>query len=617
METIKKNSKVLYNKMVCVVKAIVNFREFEIMLPDKTKMVVHIDSIDSIEGITGIDLDSVSEDQWTKAKKRKSIISTLLSLEKRNENDVKKVAKTEGVGQASIYRWLKQYEDSGNLLSSLIPKERSGGKGISRVDSQTDQIINEVIHSYFLTSQKQTISKTHVEIVRICKNKKIDEPSLGTVRNRINALTERQRLEKRHGKQAASNRFDPKLSSIPGATHPLALVQIDHTKLDIIVIDQHNKKPIGRPWLTLAIDVYSRMVVGYYLSFDAPSILNTGICIANSMLSKDSLLSKFEIEAEWPCWGKIGTIHTDNGKDFRSGAIKRACEQYNINTEFRPLGKPHFGGHIERLLGTVLKELHSIPGTTFEKIGNRRNYDSSKMAILSLDELEKWILIFITKIYHIRVHKNLGTSPLLKYKEGLLGSDEVEGIGVPERISDEKKLYIDFLPTFERTIQDYGIVLDHVYYYSDVLRKYINAVERPYLNAVKQVKKAFVFRRDPRSIRKIYFYDPNIKQYFEIPYRDMNLPDITIWELKASIKRLKIKAEDIDEAAIFRAYNDMRQIESEAIKSKRAHSRKQATESKPKTETQESFDEIILSEEEKAFSQIDFNNLKTLRIDGE
>jgi hypothetical protein len=38
----------------------------------------------------------------------------------------------------------------------------------------------------------------------------------------------------------------------------LDFVQIDHTKVDVIVVDEQQRLPIGRSWITLAIDGYSR-----------------------------------------------------------------------------------------------------------------------------------------------------------------------------------------------------------------------------------------------------------------------------------------------------------------------------------------------------------------------
>src|SRR5215471_20098288 len=45
-----------------------------------------------------------------------------------------------------------------------------------------------------------------------------------------------------------------------------APVQIDHTEIDIIVVDELARTPLpGRPWLTLAIDVFSRVVTGLHV----------------------------------------------------------------------------------------------------------------------------------------------------------------------------------------------------------------------------------------------------------------------------------------------------------------------------------------------------------------
>jgi len=42
------------------------------------------------------------------------------------------------------------------------------------------------------------------------------------------------------------------------ASKILEQLQIDHTGIDLIVVDERERQPIGRPCLTVAIDVYSR-----------------------------------------------------------------------------------------------------------------------------------------------------------------------------------------------------------------------------------------------------------------------------------------------------------------------------------------------------------------------
>lgn len=81
-------------------------------------------------------------------------------------------------------------------------------------------------------------------------------------------------------------------------------MQIDHTPLDVIVVDEVHRKPIGRPYLTLAIDVYSRMVAGLYVTLDAPSATSVAMCISHAMNTKNEYLRELGVEGDWPVWGR-------------------------------------------------------------------------------------------------------------------------------------------------------------------------------------------------------------------------------------------------------------------------------------------------------------------------
>ena len=78
----------------------------------------------------------------------------------------------------------------------------------------------------------------------------------------------------------------------PRGNFPLELVQIDHTPLDLDLVDEENRESIGRAYLTLGIDVFSRMIMGFYISYEAPSFFNTGQCILNMIMPKDDFLKQ-------------------------------------------------------------------------------------------------------------------------------------------------------------------------------------------------------------------------------------------------------------------------------------------------------------------------------------
>lgn len=510
------------------------------------------------------DIAILTEKQWDEARRRHSII--LPVLEKRGDAEIVKNVSTENsIGPATIYRWVKLYEEYGTI-ASLLGKEKPGGRGSGRLAEEQETIVAEVITKSYLSSSRHSIKKTIRDVKMRFDEMQIPAPHDNTIRNRIKSLSEEQVLRKRIGEKEANFKFNPSLGSFPGGEYPYAVVQIDHTKVDLILVNEHTRKTYKRPWLTVAIDVFSRMIVGFNLSFDPPGALGTGLCIAHSILPKELWLNSIGVEASWPCWGLMNTIHADNAKEFRGNMLRRACENYGINLEFRPLTKPNYGAHIERLLGTFMKEIHDLPGTTFSSVAERGNYPSEKLAAMSISEFEKWLTYYITTVYHKNIHSSLGMSPEEKMNEGVFGTSDSPGVGSRPRIIDEKKLRLDFMPYVERTVQEYGVMIDHIFYYSDMLRRYVHAKDG-------RQKKKFLFRRDPRNISFIQFYEPDEKKYYKIPYRDLTLPPVSIWEVRGLIRRLVKNGREVNQENIFKAFRMLDDITANAVKKTRKQQR--------------------------------------------
>lgn len=501
----------------------------------------------------------VDDEDWRVAQERFEAIRPLLDPRGRKRSDVEARAAETGRHANTLYKWIVMYESQGRI-TALIPRERKD-KGTVKLLPEIEAIIKSVIEDEYLTRQSKSVVKVCQVVRSRCLNAKLEPPHNNTVRNRIAKLSDELKLAKRRGRKVADQQYSPIEGSFPGADYPLSVVQIDHTKLDVILVDDVHRRPIGRPWITLAIEVFSRMVAGFYVSFDPPGALSTGLCLAHGILPKDEWLAKNEVGTDWPLWGLPAKVHADNAKEFRGSMLQRACKQYGIDLEWRPVARPHFGGHIERLLGTLLQEIHSLPGTTFSNTKARGDYDSDGNAVMTLNEFERWLATYIVEVYHQRAHSSLGMSPVSKLKEGVFGCSTKPGTGLPPKIVDETRLRLDFMPFVERTVQDYGVVIDDIHYYHDVLRHWINATEP----GKAKVRRKFMFRRDPRDISTIWFYDPELMTYYPIPYRDTSHPPISIWELNEAKGMVQGAGSDEDtERAIFHAYDRMRQIEEEA-----------------------------------------------------
>lgn len=510
------------------------------------------------------DLERIPDHDWQIANQRLEIILPLLGKTDRNRAEVEERAASFNLHVNTVYKWISAYQETG-LLTSLMPKTRSD-KGAQRLDLLVEDVIKAVIEEFFLTPQRMPISKVCAEVRNRCLRSNVTPPHPNTVRNRITAISQSLQLTKRASRRAAEQKFSPIEGSFPGADWPLAVVQIDHTKIDLILVDDVHRRPIGRPWLTLAIDVFSRMVTGFYVSFDPPGALSVGLCIAHSALAKEPWLLRTEVDGEWPVWGLPRTFHVDNAREFRGQMLDRACQQYGINIEWRPVARPHFGSHIERLLGTLAREIHTLPGTTFSNPAERGDYPSEQRAVMTLREFETWLTTFVVQVYHRRVHSMLGVSPFEKFQQGILGTATRPGTGLPARVADEQRLRLDFLPYKERTIQNYGVVIDEIHYYHDVLRAWINAPDPVH----PRHKRKFLFRFDPRDLSVIWFWDPVLNAHFPIPYRDTSHPPVSIWELKEMSRVVESSKQPMDERALFEAYDRMRTIEQEAASNTKA-----------------------------------------------
>jgi putative transposase len=504
------------------------------------------------------DLAELDDRDWVEARRRLDLIGPILEKARLPRSVMAERAREGGVEVTTLYRWARAFRTTG-LLSSLLPYKPVGGRGKSRLEPTVEQIVLQTIEEHFLTPQQRSIQSTAAEVARRCREGQLSVPHAGTIRARIVALPLRERLSRRSHRKAALDRFAPRPGVLDEAQRPLDFVQIDHTKLDVIVVDEEQRLPIGRPWITLTIDVYSRMVLGFYISLDPPGAIATGLCIAHAALPKETWLAKRGIVGSWPCWGFPARIHLDNAKEFHGEMLRRACEQYGITLEYRPVAQPHMGGHIERLLGTLLRALHELPGATFSSPLHRGSYDSEAQAAMTLGELERWLTEYIVGVYHAKRHRGIGTSPLQRWTTGVFGDEQGSGTGAIDRPTNEERIRLDFMPFVERTVQAYGIAIDGIHYYSDVLRRFVGATENGR-------RRSFLFRRDPRDISSVYFWDPELQRYSTIPYRNTTYPPMSIWELRELRRKLQETGRSrVDEAAIFAAYGRLREREAQAV----------------------------------------------------
>lgn len=601
-------SKVYFENEAFKIVRAVNFSTVSIRAVEDENKIINVPIADlHLESkAEKVYVDHYTDEEWSEAKERYEAIKSLVFRNK-SRAAVEAVANSVGKSVTTIYGWIKTYEQS-EQISSLVSNTKGRGRSGSRLDGVVDKIINDVLEELYLTKQKTGFSKIAMQINKECKRLGLKPPHDNTIRNRIKAIDPKLAMKKREGYKKAHKEFSNFEGEFPEGNYPLEVFQVDHTPLDIMVVDSTFRKPIGRPYLTLAIDVYSRMIAGIYVSLQAPGYFNVSQCLYNAFLPKEKFLRQYGVEGAWNVFGLPRQIAVDNGKDLVGADMQRVCDEFGITLLKRPVARPQFGAHVERVLGTINKAIHDLPGTTFSNVNEKGEYDSVKNATFTLEEITHWLVEYIVNVYHKRVHHGLGMTPERKYEIGIFGDDENPGTGIlPSIIENEEEIRVVLLPTFYRTVQKDGITLDGITYYSDVLRTWINRKDD------KGNKLKFKIKRDPLDIQKLYFYDPQLNEYFELHYRRLNAPKMTLWDLYAAKRYLKEnRISDVNEEDIFDAYERLTEIEQRAKEKTKTQLRKskapkmsdkavQKGDSNKEEENQELVDEVL----EDLFSDIE------------
>jgi len=496
---------------------------------------------------------AVSDEVWNLAVRRAAVIGPLAGAGVVGHAAADAAAAELGVSRRQVYLMLRRWRAGEGLVSDLIPGRSSGGRGRGHLPDEVEAVVRELLRTRYLTRQKRSMAAVHRELARICRSRGWRVPSRGTLARRVAMLDPVRAATSRQSADAA--RALHSAGGVPPAvTGLLEQVQIDHTVVDLVVVDERHRLPIGRPYVTVGIDVASRCIVGLVVTLDEPSALSVGLCLTHMATGKRAWLERLGVAVDWPMSGKPTALYLDNAAEFKSEALRRGCEQHGVTLRWRPPGQPHYGGIVERVIGTMMVAVHELPGTTFSNPGERRGYDSDARAVLTLRELERWLALAVAT-YHGQVHSGLGCTPAGRWAELAAAA------GAPATVTNETGFLVDFLPVIRRAITRTGFRIDHVQYFSDALKPWIARRER---------LGRFVIRRDPRDLSRIWVLDPDGASYLQVPYRTLAHPPISVWEQRAAVARLREAGRaQVDEDALFRMVEQMRAITDTATKTTR------------------------------------------------
>jgi putative transposase len=217
-------------------------------------------------------LTNLSEAQRAKAQERFRLLRPFLE----EGVPLTEVVAAENISVPTARRWAARYRQKG--LAGLATRPRSD-QGTPRCMRQETK---ELIEGLALKRPRMTVAAIHRKVAEVTQQQGHPSPSYSTVYTVVRNLGAGLTTLAHEGSKTYEDRFD--LLHIHEAEGPNAVWQADHTLLDIWLTSE--KGTPARPWLTVIMDDYSRAVAGYYLSFSAPSALQTALALRQGIWRK-------------------------------------------------------------------------------------------------------------------------------------------------------------------------------------------------------------------------------------------------------------------------------------------------------------------------------------------
>lgn len=470
----------------------------------------------------------------------------------------------------TVYRWCNNFEDGGKDIRALVSQHANKGNRKPRYDERTIEFCEVAINEYYLTPQRHTIDT----VVEKAKEKidhenkflppqmHIKHPTRSLITRLIRDIPAFDIDLARFGRQYALKKY----RAVTGSDYaelPLQRAQMDHTRLDIMLIDEETLLPLGRPILTVCIDVATRYILGVHVSFEEASFVAVAECLKHAILSKEYIKARYpHIKHHWESYGVMEVLIVDNGPEFHSENFEASCYSIGIIIEYKPRKKPWLKGIVERFIGSLNRSVaHKLPGTTFSNVLELKDYDPKKTAVCTLADFMEHLHEWVCDQYHVNEHRTLKCAPGEMWRAGIAGRAPELPVS-----RDELEFQIGALDT--RQLTHKGIELNGLLYNSDEL-----TAMRKRLGSSLPV----TVRHNPADISTIYVIDPETLEPARAEVVNGHwTKKMTKWQLSVCKRYAALNLGGTDMIKLEQAKNIIMDIAVQALGDKRMSTRRRA-----------------------------------------
>ncbi len=321
---------------------------------------------------------------------------------------------------------------------------------------------------------------------------------------------------------------------------PGQIVALDTTVLPVMVRDGVFGDPVS-VHLTLALDVYTRSIVAFRLSLVSDTSIDVAMVLLDVMMPLP-MRSGWGKEMEWPypgipaaiVAGVAGhqvaglpffppeTVTTDHGAVYKNRHLVEVEREIGTNLLPARVMRPTDKAAVERVFSSIQTLLlEKLPGYKGIDAADR-GADVEGDAVLTIAEMEHFIATWIVGTWQ---NRELGEhapswAPGEKHSPNTLFAASMQQGGFALEIPS-RDMYFRLLPVHHVAIHPRrGVTIKGLWYYDrDVLKPF----EGQPSTLGGRHKHKWKVRRDPRDRRRVFFEDPDTREFH--PLRWTGLPE--------------------------------------------------------------------------------------------
>ena len=366
------------------------------------------------------------------------------------------------VPRSTKFHWVKGWRTAearyGHGYLGLLPRTGTRQARPNVLTAEVTALLHATLAAHYATYRHKRKRHAYGAFLAACAERGFPAISERTFyRAAARYLTTYDETRTRGGRRAAYPFSPPRQEASTQPRHgdrPWELAHLDHTELDIELRSAQTGQLLGRPWLSLLVDAYSRRILAVYLSFARPSyvacMMVVRICVRQG--------------------GRLPrTLVVDGGPEFHSTYFETLLAWYGVTHKTRPPAEPRYGSIGERLFGTLNTTFtHTLLGNT-QVLRQARQVTQAvnpkTHARWTLGDLYEWLARWAHEVYDTIPHPALGQSP----REAWAWAETRSGERAHLRIPYDQDFLMRTLPTTSKgtaLVQPgHGIKIEHVLYW--------------------------------------------------------------------------------------------------------------------------------------------------------